>query len=412
MPRVDILLLQVLVIIVSARALGALFGLIHQPQVLGEIVAGIMLGPSLLGWIAPSVSAWLFPAGNMGALYALSQLGLILFMFHIGIEVDPSTIRKRGRTAIIVSSTSIVVPFALGVGLACWILPSLAPASGSRLGFALFTGVAMSITAFPVLARILAERGMLHTRVGVLAIACAAVDDVSAWCVLAVILAIVKSGGHGSLARTFVGLTLYTVAMLGIVRPLISKLFRSVAHATATKLPGALLVLLASAFATEYVGVHALFGAFMAGLAMPRDESFRRELSTSIAPLSTTLLLPVFFTYTGLRTRFGVVRGGRMWLYLAAVVVVAITSKLASSAIAAQMTGLAWRESGALGVLLNTRGLIELVILNIGYDLGVISKEMFALMVIMAVLTTFMTAPLLRWIYPKWNEANHAAIGD
>ena len=412
MPRLDLLLLQLLIIIVSAQALGALFRRIHQPQVLGEIVAGILLGPTLLGAVAPSVSARLFPAGNMGALYALSQLGLILFMFHIGLEVDPGAIRKCGRVAIIVSNTSIVVPFALGVGLAYWFLTPLAPAvSGSRIGFPLFIGVAMSITAFPVLARILAERGMLNTRVGVVAIACAAVDDVSAWCLLAVIVAIVRSGGDQSPARTFISLALFTVAMLGIVRPLASKLSQSVAWATAAKLPGALLVLFASALATEYAGVHALFGAFMAGLVMPRNERFRRNLSTSIAPLSTTLLLPVFFAFTGLRTSFGLIRGGRMLFCLATVLVVAITGKLASSMIAARMVGLAWRESTALGVLLNTRGLIELVILNVGYDLGVISKEMFALMVMMALLTTFMTAPLLSWIYPKGTRQTMPSLG-
>jgi Kef-type K+ transport system membrane component KefB len=411
MPRFDILLLQLLVIIASARVLGGLFRRIHQPQVLGEIVAGIMLGPSLLGWIAPSISEQLFPAGSLGALYVLSQLGLILFMFHIGLEVDPSAIRRHGRTAIIVSNTSIVVPFVLGVGLALWILRPLASAGGSGTGFALFTGVAMSITAFPVLARILAERGLFNTRVGVLAIACAAVDDVSAWCVLAVIVAIVKSGTNGSLVRSFIGLALYTVTIVWVVRPLAEKWFRSSAAATATRLPAALLILLASALATEYLGVHALFGAFMAGLVMPRDESFRTGLSASIAPLSTTLLLPVFFAYTGLRTSFGVVRGGRMWLYLAAILVVAILGKLVSSMIAARMNGLPWRESAALGVLLNTRGLVELVILNVGYDLGVISKGMFTLMVIMALLTTLMTVPLLSWIYPKTGKTDQEAIG-
>jgi Kef-type K+ transport system membrane component KefB len=256
----------------------------------------------------------------------------------------------------------------------------------------------MSITAFPVLARILNERGLLNARVGVIAVACAAVDDVSAWCVLAVIVAIVKSGTDGSLARNFVGLTAYIIVMVWVVRPLALKWLGGRVQA----LSGALLVLLVSALATEFVGVHALFGAFMAGLVMPRE--VRKQLSSSIAPLSTSLLLPIFFTYTGLRTSFGVVHGSRMWLYLAAILAVAVIGKLASSMIVARMNGLEWRESAALGVLLNTRGLIELVILNVGYDLGVISKEMFALMVIMALVTTFMTGPLLTWIYPKLEQ--------
>jgi Kef-type K+ transport system membrane component KefB len=412
MPRIDILLAQLLIIVLSARVLGALFRRIHQPQVLGEIVAGILLGPSLFGWLAPSAAAWLFPAGNMGALYALSQLGLVLFMFHVGLETDPSAIRKYGRTAIMVSNTSMVIPFALGVGLALWIVPSLATGTGSRFGFALFTGVAMSITAFPVLARILAEGDLLATRIGMLAIACAAVDDVSAWCVLAVIVAIVRSGSGGSLVLSFIGLAVYMFAMVWVVRRLASKWFRSETRSPAATLAGALLLLLASSFATESVGVHALFGAFMAGLVMPREENFRLRLSTSIVPLSTTLLLPVFFAYTGLRTSFGLVRGGKMWLYLAAVLAVAIVGKLAGSMMAARINGLPWRESAALGVLLNTRGLIELVILNVGYDLGVISKEMFTLMVIMALTTTFMTAPLLSWIYPKPKPVNDAAVAE
>ena len=399
MPRIDVLLLELLVIIFAARILGALFHSIHQPRVLGEIVAGILLGPSLLGAIAPASATWLFPAENIGALYALSQLGLVLFMFHIGLEVDPGAIRSYGRTAIVVSNVGMLVPFALGFALARWILPSLAAASGPHLGFSLFTGVAMSITAFPVLARILEERGLLQSRVGTIAIACAAVDDVSAWCVLAVIVTVVRSDASGSLSRNFIALALYTLAMLGGVRPLARRWFRSAANSPAL-LPAALLLLLSSSLATEFVGVHALFGSFVAGAVMPREEGLRRTLSASFAPLSRTLLLPVFFAYTGLRTRLGLVHGTKMWLCLAAVLAVAIAGKFLSSMFAARMNSLPWRESAALGALLNTRGLIELVILNIGYDLGVISKEMFTLMVIMALVTTFMTTPLLSWLLP------------
>lgn len=409
MPRIDVLLLELLMIILSARVLGALFQRIQQPRVLGEIVAGIFLGPSLLGAIAPASAAWLFPAENLGALYALSQVGLVLFMFHIGLEVDPGAILRHGRTAVIVSNVSMLVPFALGVGLALWVVPSLAAAGGPRIGFPLFTGVAMSITAFPVLARILEERGLLHSRMGTIAIACAAVDDVSAWCVLAVIVTVVRSDASGSLARNFIALALYTVAMLGGVRPLARRLFLHRARPPASVLPAALLLLLSSALATELVGVHALFGAFVAGAVMPREEGLRRTLSASFAPLSTTLLLPVFFAYTGLRTRLGLVHGAKMWLCLAAVLAVAIAGKFLSSMFAARMNGLPWRESATLGALLNTRGLIELVILNIGYDLGVISKEMFTLMVIMALVTTFMTAPLLSWIHPRAKTAEQGS---
>ena len=400
MPRIDVLLLELLVIIFAVRILGALFHSIHQPRVLGEIVAGILLGPSLLGAIAPASATWLFPAENIGALYALSQLGLVLFMFHIGLEVDTGAIRRYGRTAIVVSNVSMLVPFALGFALARWILPSLAGASGPRFGFQLFTGVAMSITAFPVLARILEERGLLHSRVGAIAIACAAVDDVSAWCVLAVIVTVVRSEAGGSLTRSFLALAVYAVAMFWGVRPLARRWFRSDRSSPAFVLSVALMLLLASAVATEFLEVHALFGAFMAGFIMPREEALRRALSAAFAPLSKILLLPVFFAFTGLRTRLGLVHGARMWLCLAVVLTVAIAGKFVSSMFAARVNGLPWRESAALGALLNTRGLIELVILNIGYDLGVISKEMFTLMVIMALVTTFMTTPLLSWLHP------------
>ena len=401
MPRIDVLLLELLIIVLSARLLGALFRLIHQPQVLGEIMAGILLGPSLFGAIAPSMADRLFPTENVAALYALSQVGLVLFMFHIGLEVDPGAILRHGRIAIVVSNASMMVPFALGVGLAVWVVPYLATPNGSRLAFPLFMGVAMSITAFPVLARILEERALLRSRVGVVAIACAAADDVSAWCLLALIISLVRSETGGSFTKSLLSLAIYTVAMLRVVRPLLAKWFRKQTHGPAATLGAALLVLLASSLATESIGVHPLFGAFMAGIVMPREAGLPKQLSMSFAPLSTTLLLPVFFAYTGLRTRMGLVHGGRMWFALACVLFVAIAGKFASSMLAARMNGLPWRESAALGALLNTRGLIELVILNIGYDLGVISQEMFALMVIMALVTTFMTMPLLSWIYPN-----------
>ena len=409
MPRIDLLLLELLIIILSARIVGALFQRIQQPRVLGEIVAGILLGPSLLGAAAPFAAAWLFPPENLGALYALSQVGLVLFMFHIGLEVDPGTILRHGRTAVIVSNVSMLVPFVMGVGLALWVVPSLAAAHGPRIGFPLFIGVAMSITAFPVLARILEERGLLHSRVGTIAIACAAVDDVMAWCVLAVIVTFVRSEASGSLMRSFFALAVYTVAMLRGVRPLARKWFLRSGRSSASVLAAAMLLLLASALTTELIGVHALFGAFVAGAALPREEGLRRALSASFAPLSTTLLLPVFFAYTGLRTRLGLVHGARMWLCLAAVLVVAVAGKFASSMFAARITGLSWRESAALGALLNTRGLIELVILNVGYDLGVISKEMFTLMVVMALVTTLMTAPLLSWIHPRAKTAEQGS---
>ena len=402
MPNLEVLILQLLVTVGAARALGWCFGKIHQPAVLGEMVAGILLGPSLLGWVAPGASRYLFPPENMGALLALSQLGLMLFMFYVGLNVDPGALRKHGRTAVVTSNASVAVPFALGAALALWLYPVFAPPAVSRLGFVLFIAAAMSVTAFPVLARILEERSLLQTRLGALAIACAAVDDVTAWSLLAVVVVIVRSGAaQASLLLRFVGLAALVAVMLVLVRPAVRHMLQL---STGKRLAIALLFLLASAWMTEHLGVHLLFGAFLAGVVMPHDESFRREISQSFAPLSTALLLPLFFAYTGLRANFGVVHGVGMWMLCVLVIALAVVGKLAGSMIAARATGLPWRESAALGVLLNTRGLMELVLLNVGLDLGVISHEIFSIMVIMALVTTFMTAPLLHWLYPaaRW----------
>jgi len=395
-PRIDLLLLQLLIIVATARILGQIFRAFGQPRVVGEIVAGILLGPTLLGRFTPV--AELFPPQSMGALFTLSQFGLILFMFGVGVEVDPGQIKSNGHTALVVSNTSVIVPFVLGMALAMWGVAPLAPPNVPKLGFVLFTGVAMSITAFPVLARILIDCGLMNTRVGSIAIACAAIDDVTAWSVLAVILAIVNSSLDASLAVQLMMLAAYAVIMLFLVRPVLAKLFT--ADKSSTLLPFAYLLMLASALATEYMGVHALFGAFMAGVVMPRNERVRKELLTTMA-ISSALLLPVFFAYTGLRANFSAVHGTTLWLYFAAILGVAIVGKFASSMIAARVMGLQWREAIAIGALLNTRGLVELVILNIGYDLSVISQEMFSLMVLMALVTTATTTPVLKVIYQK-----------
>ena len=399
-----LLLVQIAVVLVAARAVGYAFRLIRQPQVVGEMIAGILLGPSLLGWAAPGVSAVLFPVESLGVLATLSQVGLLLFMVLVGIELDPRLLRGRGHAAVITSHVSIIAPFGLGSLLALYLYPRLSDASVDFVGFALFMGAAMSVTAFPVLARILTERNLLRTKLGAVTLACAAVDDVTAWSLLAVVVAIVRTGGgEMPLWLTFAGTAAYIGVMFGVVRPLMARvlrLYESRGHLSQDVLALVLLGLLGSAATTEWLGVHALFGAFLFGAILPRDRAFVRDLTAKMEDLTVVFFLPLFFASTGLKTSIGLVSGSELWGYFGLVMLVAVAGKFGGSTLAARLTGLSWRESGALGVLMNTRGLMELVILTIGLELGVISPALFAMMVLMALATTFMTTPLLEWIYP------------
>ncbi|HEX8210854.1 MAG TPA: cation:proton antiporter [Longimicrobium sp.] len=404
MPNLLLLLVQIGVVLVAARLVGLLFRRIHQPQVVGEMVAGILLGPSLLGWAAPEISARLFPAASLGFLNSISQIGLLIFMFLVGLELDPKLLRGKSHTAVVTSHASIVAPFFLGALLSLLLYPRLSDDSVTFTGFALFMGAAMSVTAFPVLARILTERGLTKTRVGAVAIACAAVDDVTAWCILAGVVAVVRSGtGVHSLWVTLAGSAAFVAVMLGLVRPVLARLegaFHRHGKLTQDLLGGVLLMGLASAWMTEYLGIHALFGAFLAGAVMPKGERFVHALTEKLEDVTVVLLLPLFFAFTGLRTSLALLEGAEMWGYAALIILVAVAGKWGGSTLAARFTGMNWREAGAVGVLMNTRGLMELVILNIGLDIGVISPALFAMMVLMALVTTFMTSPLLEWIYP------------
>lgn len=404
MPHLGLLLVQIAVVVVAARAVGLLFRRIAQPQVMGEMVAGILLGPSLLGWLAPAVSASLFPAESLGFLNSISQVGLLVFMFLVGLELNPRLLRGRGYTALVTSHASITIPFFLGSLLAVQLYPRLSDAGVTFTGFALFMGAAMSVTAFPVLARILTERDLLRTRVGAVALACAAVDDVTAWCILAGVVALVRSW-NAALPwwATVLGSAAFVAAMVFAARPLLARLERRHqrdGRVTQDVLAIVFLVTLASAWTTEALGIHALFGAFLAGAVMPKGEGFVRALTGKLEDVTVVLLLPLFFAFTGLRTRIGLVEGMEMWGWCALIVLVAVAGKLGGGAVAARMTGMTWREAGAIGTLMNTRGLMELVILNIGLDIGVISPAVFAMMVLMALATTFMTSPLLELVYP------------
>jgi Kef-type K+ transport system membrane component KefB len=396
LPR---LILQLIVIITSARALGALASRLGQPAVIGEIAAGVLLGPSLLGALAPAATGFLFPDASLPTLHLLSQIGVLLFMFAVGLELDPAHLRGRAQAAVAVSHFSIVIPFVLGVALSLALYTRYAPAGVPFYAFALFCGIAMSITAFPVLARILEDHRLTHTPLGATAITCAAVDDVTAWSILAVVVAITTAGGALQTLSAIVVLSgLFVAAMIFVVRPALPRvlqLARMGDTLTKSRIAVVLVVLLAAALATELIGIHALFGAFVAGAIMPLGGTLRSVLRDRIESISSVFLLPLFFVYTGLRTHVGLLDDAGSWLVCVAIIVVATSGKVGSTVLAARWTGMPWRDSVALGALMNTRGLMELVALNVGYDLGILTPEIFTMMVLMALATTAMTGPLL-----------------
>jgi len=397
------LLLAAAVIIVVARLVGALFQKINQPQVVGEIVAGILLGPSLLGAVWPEATTFLFPDEVLPHIDVLAQVGLVFFMFLIGLELDVKLLKGRGHAAATVSHVSIIGPFLLGAALALYLFPRLGSDSGRFSAFALFMGASMSITAFPVLARILTERGIYKTRLGAVTLTCAAIDDVTAWCMLAVVVAIARAGGTTSALLT-IGLSVVFIGfMLFLVRPALARVAR---YYDEQGLRGGMLAMifigvLLSALATDRIGIHAIFGAFLFGAIMPQHSELVAELTEKLEDFTVIFLLPLFFAFNGLRTDVGLIGlSGERWLFTILILAVAIVGKWGGSGLAARVMGMGWRESWALGVLMNTRGLTELIILNIGLDLGVIPPALFAMLVIMALVTTFMTSPILSALYP------------
>jgi Kef-type K+ transport system membrane component KefB len=396
-----ILLLQIITIIAVSRIFGFFCIKIRQPSVIGEIAAGIFLGPSLMGLFFPEFSAFLFPVKSLSNLQFLSQIGLILFMYVVGMELDLKTLKKKAKDAVIISHVSIIFPFMLGVALAYFLYDDFAPDNVKFLGFALFIGVAMSITAFPVLARIVQERGLSKSKLGSIAITCAAADDITAWCILAAIIAIVKAGSVTTAIYPILMAIGYILIMLKFIQPFLKKIAEIYIGKEGLSKPIVavyFLTLLFSSYVTEVIGIHALFGAFMAGVIMPQKISFKSMLIEKVEDVSLVLLLPLFFVFTGLRTQIALINEPHLWAICAIVIAVAVTGKFAGSAIAARVVGQSWRSSLILGALMNTRGLMELVVLNIGYDLGLLSPQIFSMMVIMALVTTFMTGPLLDFI--------------
>ena len=401
-----VLLLQIIVIIACARLFGYLFKKIGQPAVIGEIVAGIVLGPSVIGAYFPEINHFLFPAASLSSLSFLSQIGLILFMFIIGMELDLKAIGKQAYGAVIISHASIIIPYTLGMALAYYIYRDYAPANITFLSFALFMGISMSITAFPVLARILQEKGLTRSRLGAMALTCAAADDLTAWCILAAVIALVKSGSSFSVFYTIGLAIIYVLVMLKVVRPFLERLSAVYDNKEKRRTPIIALffiLLIISSYITSVIGVHALFGAFMAGVIMPSSFSFRKIVIDKIEDVSIILLLPLFFVITGLRTQIGLINEGHLWITFGWILLVAVAGKFGGSTLAARMVGQSWKDSLSIGVLMNTRGLMQLIVLNIGYDLGILSPEVFAMMVLMALVTTFMTGPaldLINWLMP------------
>ena len=399
----SILLTQIIVILIMAGLFRRLFRGLRQPPVMGEMVAGIVLGPSVLGWLYPPALPFLFPATSLETLRQLSQIGVVLFMFIVGTEVNIRLVREKGTAAVMISHASIIVPFLLGTTLSLFLYQTLASAGTSFTAFALFIGVAMSITAFPVLARILEDRKLTHTTLGSIAITCAAVDDVTAWCILALVIAIVKSTGIASSAITISMTLVFAFVMIFLVRPQLARLVKdedSQQHRRRL-IPIILAFVLACALITETIGIHALFGAFLAGVIMPPSTEFRIFLKDKLEAFGSYALLPLFFAFTGLRMQVGLVNDWHGWLLCGVIILVAIAGKLGGSMLMSRWTGMSWSQSFSIGVLMNTRGLVELVVLNIGYDLGILSGRIFAMMVLMALVTTFMTGPLLSLVQTK-----------
>ncbi len=397
-----VLLMQLILIVLLARVFGALAARAGQPEVIGEMVAGMVLGPSVLGWLAPHFFHFVFPADSLGALRLLSQVGVILFMFLVGMELDLHQARRQANTALMVSHVGIIFPCFLGVVFALFIYRgegSLTRPGVAFLPFGLFMGIAMSITAFPVLARILQNRGLTRTPLGGLALTCAAIGDLTAWCALALVVAVVKAGGVGSSLATVVLTLAFIAAMSFIVKPWLNRFIntrrRLETDPGAGVVVGMLTLVFSAALFTEVIGIHALFGAFLAGVIMPASPAFRAQLHGKLENFCSALLLPLFFAFTGLRTQFGLLHDWHGWMLCGAIIFTATLGKLGGSMITARWTGLDWHDSFALGALMNTRGLVELIVLNLGLDLGILSAPVFTMLVIMALVTTAMTGPLL-----------------
>lgn len=398
---IGILLLQILVILATCRIVGMLFKKIGQPTVIGEIMAGIILGPSVLGYFFPQFSTFLFPEESLVYIKILSQFGLILFMYTIGMELDLSVVRKRFQDTIIISHTSTIVPFFIGMLIAYFIYDQYAFAETPFLSFALFIGISLSITAFPVLARIIQERGMTRTHLGSISLASAANGDITAWCLLAAVVAYAQAGTMNSAIYNVLFSFVYVCIMLFIVRPvmrMIGNLYHNKELVSKPLIALMFFVLLLSSYVTEILGLHALFGAFVAGMVMPENMKFRKLMNDKVEDVSLALFLPLFFVYTGLHTEIGLINGTEMWLLCGVFIIAAIIGKFGGTIVAARVSNESWKDSLYMGAFMNTRGLMELVVLSIGLEMKILPPAVFVMLVLMTLVTTFMTTPLISFI--------------
>lgn len=398
---IGILLLQIIVILITCRLFGWLFAKMQQPTVIGEIVAGIVLGPSVLGHLLPSVSAFLFPFDSLQNINMLSQFGLILFMFAIGMELNITEVRQKLKETILISHTSTIFPFFLGMVTAYFLYNKYAYESTPFLSFALFVSIALSITAFPVLARIIQEKGLTKTHLGTISLASAANGDITAWCLLAVVVAIAQAGSMLSAIYNIGFSFIYLLLMFTVIRPFL----RMIGHIYHNKevvdkglVAFMFLLLIVSSYLTEILGLHALFGAFVAGVVMPDNIKFRKIMTEKVEDVSLALFLPLFFVSTGLRTEIGLLNSPELWYMCGIFILVAIIGKFGGSLVAARFVGETWKDSLYIGALMNTRGLMELVVLTIGYDMKILTPPIFVMLVLMTLVTTFMTTPLISFI--------------
>lgn len=394
----NLLLMQILLVLITARILTVFLRKIGQPSVIAEIVAGLALGPSFLGYFFPEASLFLFPNSSLGNLQIISQFGLIVFMFVVGMELDISVLKDKIQSAILISHSSIIIPFISGTSLAVYFFDKYAPNNISFLAFSLFLGIAMSITAFPVLVRIIQEKNLMKTQVGVISITCAAIDDISAWTILAIILAVIQGGSINIIG--FIGIlgSTYIISMIFIIRPIlekISKFYVTKEIISRGVLSALIILMLVSAMISETLGIHALFGAFLAGVIMPTNTRLRGILTEKLEDFSAIFLLPLFFAFTGIRTQVQLLNKPELYFDFFLVVLIASAGKILGSLFSAKISGNSWRDSTMIGILMNTRGLMELVVLNIGYDMGILSDEIFTMFVLMALGTTLITSPLI-----------------
>lgn len=410
-----LLLLQTIVILIFARMVAWVFMKMGQPSVIGEILAGIILGPSVLGLLFPSSFTFLFPPTSLPNISLLSQFGLIFFMFVIGMELDLGEIKKNFQKSLIISHTSIVVPFVMGAILALFLYTDYAGEHSQLLPFALFIGVSMSITAFPVLARIIQEQGKMNTHIGIISMSSAANGDITAWCIVAVIMAIAQAGAPISAVFTVLFAAVYMLVMFYVVKPLfkiIGQAYNNKEVANIGLIALIFLTLLASAYVTEILGLHALFGAFIAGVVMPDDISFRRIMTEKVEDVSLSVFLPLFFVSSGLQTQIGLLNTPTHWWITLIIVIVAIVGKLVGTYVSCRVVGETPRDSLYIGILMNTRGLMELVVLSMGYQLGILSPVIYAMLVIMTLVTTFITTPLIDLTNRFWKEHKTHSTSD